>query len=230
MPDARIEQGMRRQSELRRARLSAGGRLIGWKVAFGRAAAKEKLGISAPLVGFLLDRALLDSGASVSLSGWQKPVAEPEIAIHVGRDVAAGADRDAAKAAIAALGPAIEIVDVDVPADDVEAILAGDIFQRHVVLGLHDAAYAGARLDGLVGWVMRSGEALAVPADLESNTGNLVDIVRHVAEVAAECGEALRAGHVIIAGSVVPPLFVTVGETVSFELAPVGTAAVRFAD
>src|SRR5262245_50605032 len=90
--DHRVVAGMRRQSELRRRRLGEGTRLIGWKDGFGAEAARQKLAIAAPLVGFLLDDAVLRTGATVSLAGWQKPVAEPEIAIHLGRDVPAAAD------------------------------------------------------------------------------------------------------------------------------------------
>jgi 2-keto-4-pentenoate hydratase len=226
--DPRIAAGMRRQSALRQERIAAGQTVIGWKVGFGAPAALEKLRLTAPLVGFLLDTAQLSAGATVSLAGWQKPVAEPEIAVHLGRDLPAGADDDAVRSAIAALGPAIEIADVDAPMDDVEAILAGGIFQRHVVLGPRDPARAGARLAGLTGAVMRNGEALAVPADLEQNTGRLVDIVRHVANVTADLGDGLHAGQFIIAGSVIPPLFVTPGESVTFTLSPIGTVSVGF--
>ena len=107
-------------------------------------------------------------------------------------------------------------------------MLAGDIFQRHVVLGKADTTRAGARLDGLHGRVVRSGKAVDVPADLETNTGRLIDIVLQVAALAARYGEGLRAGHVIIAGSVVPPFFVTAGEEVAFTLDPVDTVSVGF--
>jgi 2-keto-4-pentenoate hydratase len=226
--DPRIVQGMRRQAALRAAWAQAGAKLIGWKVGFGAPAAMEKLRISGPLIGFLLDQALLPSPARVSVGGWIKPVAEPEIAVHIGRDVPRDADRDAARAAIAAIGPAIEVADVDGPNDDVEAVLAGDIFQRHVVLGPRDASRAGARLDGLAGRVTRSGRALEVPSDLEANTGRLIDIVRHVAAATAQFADGLRAGQFIIAGSIVPPLFVAAGESVAFELHPVGTVSVLF--
>jgi 2-keto-4-pentenoate hydratase len=226
--DSRITNGMRRQSELRARRIAAGAKVIGWKVGFGAPAAQAKMKLSGPLIGFLLDKAVLPSGARVSVRGWQKPVAEPEIAVHIGRDLAADPNPDAVRAAISGVGPAIEIADVDGPTDDVEAVLAGDIFQRHVVLGKADAARAGARLDGLQGRVVRSGKAIDVPADLEANTGRLIDIVRQVAGLAAYYGEGLRAGHVIIAGSVVAPLFVTAGEDVTFTLDPVDTISAAF--
>ena len=48
---------------------------------------------------------------------------------------------------------------------------------------------------------------VAQASDLEANTGDLVDLARHVADVLAAFGERLRAGEIIICGSVVPPLF-----------------------
>ncbi|MFL5064466.1 MAG: fumarylacetoacetate hydrolase family protein [Xanthobacteraceae bacterium] len=228
LDDPRIAAGMRAQMDLRKRRFNEGAHQVGWKVGFGAPAAMEKLRISGPLVGFLVDQALLPSPAHISLAGWHKPVAEPEIAVHIGRDVSGEADRDSARAAISALAPAIEVADVDGPNDDVEAVLAGNIFQRHVVLAALDTTRAGARLDGLIGRVTRSGRALDVPDDLQANTGDLIDIVRHVAAVAAQFGDGLRAGHFIIAGSVVAPLFVEAGETVTFELHPIGAVSVAF--
>jgi 2-keto-4-pentenoate hydratase len=220
---------MRAQLELRGRLFDGGARQIGWKVGMGAPALKEKLGLTAPIVGFLLDRALLSSGAAVSLKGWQKPVAEAEIAVHIGHDLPANADREQVRSAIAALAPAIELVDVDGPMDDVERVLSGDIFQRHVVLGPRDASRAGARLDGLAGRVTRSGKAVPVPADLETNIGEIVGIVRHVADVAAALGDGLRAGQFIICGSLTPPMFLEPGESgIDFSLDPLGAVSVRF--
>jgi 2-keto-4-pentenoate hydratase len=228
--DPRIASGLVAQMALRRQRLQGGARQVGWKVGFGAAAAKEKLRIAAPLTGFLLDGALLPSGATVSLAGWQKPVAEPEIAAYIGRDVPAGADEASARAAIAAVGPAIELADIDCPLDDVEKILSGDIFQRHVLLGPRDDARSGARLEGLRAHVTRSGQDVPVPADLEANTGAIVDTVRHVADVAAALGDGLRAGQFIICGSLTPPIFLQPSDTgIDFALDPIGSVSVRLA-
>jgi 2-keto-4-pentenoate hydratase len=224
--DPRIARGMERQKALRQARLAAGAKIAGWKVAFGAPAAREKLRLTKPLVGFVLDRALLPSNAEVSLRGWQKPVAEPEIAVYFGRDVAAGADEETARTAIAALGPAIELADIDCAMDDVEAVLAGDIFQRRVVLGPRDATRAGVRLNGLTARVVRSGTELTVPPALETNTGRIAEIVQHVANVVASSGDMVRAGQFIIAGSLTPPLFLDANDsTLTFTLDPIGTVA-----
>ena len=87
----------------------------------------------------------------------------------------------------------------------------------------------GARLDGLVGRVTRSGEDVPVPADLESNTGRIVEIVRHVADLAAALGDRLRAGQFIICGSLTPPMFLKPEDTgIEFSLKPIGAITVRF--
>src|SRR6185369_8612900 len=145
--DPRIAEGMRAQMALRQKLLDGGARQIGWKVGLGAPAMQVKCGLTAPIVGFLLDRAELASGATVSLAGWQKPVAEAEIAAYMGRDLPAGASREEVRRAIAAIGPAIELADVDCAMDEVETVLSGNIFQRHVILGPRDAMRGGARLD-----------------------------------------------------------------------------------
>src|SRR5262245_40699597 len=110
--DPRVVRGMPSQLELRRQRLAGGDKSLGWKVGFGAPAMLKQLGISGPLVGFLTQNARVPSGGSVLLAGWAKPVAEPEIAVHIGRDVPAGADRDTAAAAIGDISLEIEIVGV----------------------------------------------------------------------------------------------------------------------
>ena len=229
-PDPRIERGMRAQLQARRARLDGGDAPLGWKVGFGAPAALARYALSGPLVGFLLRSALVESGATVSLRGWAKPVAEPEIAVYLGADVAAGASADEATAAIAALGPAIELADLDAPPDDVESILTRNIYQRRVVLGPRDPGRAGGRLEGLRGRVHRTPGAPEEVTDLEANTGRIVDTLRHTAGLLAASGAALRAGDVVIAGSVVAPLFVGADDIdFGFDLEPIGRATVRFA-
>jgi 2-oxo-hept-3-ene-1,7-dioate hydratase len=227
--DPRIAEGMRAQMELRKKRLAEGAKQIGWKVGFGASAAKERFKLTAPVVGFLLDRALLASGASVSLAGWQKPAAEAEIAAYIGTDVPADANRDQARAAVAAIGPAIELADIDGAPDDLRGALAGDIYQRHVILGPRDASRSGFRLNGLKARVIKSGADVPVPADLQTNTGDFIDIVRHVADVMAALGDGLRAGQFIICGSLTAPMFLERTEKdIEFALEPIGAVSVKF--
>ena len=156
--DPRVKRGMAVQLKRRRELIAVGGKPIGWKIGFGAQPIMQRLDISGPLVGFLMQAGSVPSGGTVSLAGWVKPVAEPEVAAYLGNDLAAGADRATAAAAIAALGPAIELADLVTPPDDVEAAVAGNIYQRHVVFGPRDAARAGGKAEGLVAHVFRRGE------------------------------------------------------------------------
>ena len=227
--DPRITRGMQAQAELRQKRLATGDRLIGWKVGFGAPALMERLGISGPLIGFLTQNARVQSGGSVSFAGWTKPVIEPEIAVHIGRDVPAGADRSTAASAIAGISPAIEVVDFDEPPDDPERILGHNIYQRHVVLGAPVPARAGGAADGLTCRIIRRGVESARTTDPQANTGEWITIVQHVANMLTACGGGLRAGEFIITGSVVPPLTVERDEDgVDFEADPIGGVSLRF--
>ena len=230
--DPRISRGMAAQLLLRRQLLNAGHKPLGWKLAFGGPAAMERLHTSAPLVGYLMQDALLPSGSTLSLSNWKKPAAEPEIAVHLGKDLLANSDRSVVMAAISGLGPAIELADVDHPSEDVAGTLARNIYQRHVILGSNDSSRAGGLLDGLSCRVLRNSSEIASITGseaLQALTGDVIDIVRYTANLLAAFEESLQAGQIIIAGSVIPPLWVQPGEEIIFHLALIDTISIRFA-
>jgi 2-keto-4-pentenoate hydratase len=226
--DPRITSGMRQQLRKRRELLQLGESPLGWKLAFGGPAAMERLHINAPLVGFLMRKAIVPSGSTVSLRGWTKPAAEPEITVHLGETLPAAADRQTAIRAIAGLGAAIEVADVDHPSADVEGTLERNIYQRHVILGEPAAAHAGGKLAGLTARVLHSGAEIVNTRDFEALTGELIDMVRHVANLLGVFGETLDAGQVIITGSITPPIWVHPDEEIVFDLAPLPAISVKF--
>lgn len=228
--DPRIVGGMQAQTEMLRQRIANGDRLIGWKVGFGAPAMLELLKIDGPLIGFLTEKAHVAPGGSVSFAGWTKPVIEPEIAVFIGRDVPAGASREDAQAAIAGVAPAIEVVDFNEPPTDPARILGHNIYQRHVVLGAGGPARPGGSAEGLTCRIIRRGVETARTTDPQTNTGEWIAIVQHVANLLAAFGERLRAGEFIITGSVVPPITVEPDEeSTTFAVDPVGSVSVRFA-
>jgi 2-keto-4-pentenoate hydratase len=209
----------------RRRRLASGERSLGWKVGFGSAEAMRRLRTDAALVGFLTDASLLDPPGSVSLSGWAAPVLEPEVAVHMGSDLPAGGDVGAAGEAIAALGPAFELADVDPPPSEVQAILAGNIFQRDVLLGPADPS---ASRGSLRGRLRGPDGAERIVEDPEALTGGITDAVRHVADLLGEFDQLLAADEIVICGSIVPPIPVSPGDAFSYALHPVGEMSIRF--
>lgn len=227
--DPRVKRGMEVQLKRRRELITAGKRPIGWKIGFGAAPMMKQLNLAGPLVGYLMESGVVASGAAISLKGWIKPIAEPEVAVYMGKDLEPGADRATAMAAIAALGPAIEMADGTIPPEEVEAVVAANIFQRHVVLGPRDAQRAGGKTDGLVAHIFRRGEEWASTDNFQGTVGELIGLVQHVASALGAFGEKLSAGDVLITGSVVAPPTVEADESdFAYELAPVGRVSVRF--
>ena len=219
-----VRRGMERMLAQRSDHLESGGRTIGWKLGFGAPAWLEKFDLSGPLLGFLPESRSHPPGATVSCEGWVKAVAEPEIAVHIGRDVD---DPSRAVEAVSGLGAAIELADVDPPPDDIEETLAGNIFHRAVILGEPDPGLSPNDVGLLRARVHVDGAGVADTTDLETLTGNLGDILGHAAALLAAAGERLRAGEVVIAGSVVPPIEISPGSEVSYELSPLAPVIVR---
>jgi len=183
---------------------------IGWKAGFGSPAALARLGLERPLVGSLYAEGALPDGARVSVGSWTRPRLEAEIAVWVG-----------AGGSIGGLGAAIELADLEFEPDDVERILAGNIFHRHVLLGPVDPARTTAAQVSCR--VFRDGAEVASTDEPEALTGKLVDVL---AAVAAHAGGELSEGHVVIAGAVVPPFPVEPGQHWTVELLPLGSLSV----
>jgi 2-keto-4-pentenoate hydratase len=224
--DPRVARGLRAQLARRREKLGAGSAHLGWKAGFGSSAALERLGTEGSLVGFLLQESVVPSGGTTSVAGWTKAVLEPEIAVHLGRDLPGGAGEDAAREAIGALGAAFELADIDFPPDDPEAILVANVYQRAVVLGPPSEAGARGDLTGVEARVMRDGVEVAGTPDPEEMTGGIVELLGYLAELLEAFGERLRAGDVVIAGTVVPALEVAGGAEIHFDLGPLGAVDV----
>jgi len=84
-------------------------------------------------------------------------------------------------------------------------------------------------LDGLEARIYRNGDEAAKTTDLQSMTGDVIDIVSHVAKLLFALGERLRAGEFIIAGTIVPHLWVESKENVTYTLAPIDTIGINLA-
>jgi len=227
--DARVQRGITAQLATRRERIAAGEKPLGWKMAFGAPAAMETMKISAPVIGYLMQGALMASGAVVDFTAWAQPVAEPEIAVRLANDIPPGATPAEARAAIGSLEPAIELADLDLPPrpDNLEALLTGDIYQRHVVLGTQRRA--GGETAGLVSRVTRRGKLAAETSDPQALTGGIAELLVHLADTLDAFGEKAQVGDLVICGSTVPPALIEPEETeFGHEISPIGAVSVRF--
>jgi 2-keto-4-pentenoate hydratase len=212
-----IVAGMKKLLAKRAEVLAEGAAPIGWKLAFGTEAAMSKLGTAGPVVGFLTDATLIVPGGECAVDGWTAPKLEPEIAIHLGPG----------GKGVAGISPAIELADADRPPTEIEAVLAGDIYHRAVVL---DRDLAPTPLDHpIAARISRDGDEFARTADAEAEVGRIEHLADWTVAYLRHFDIETAAGEVIISGSVVPLLDVAPGERLRNEIVGVGALEVSIA-
>jgi 2-keto-4-pentenoate hydratase len=226
MADPRVQRGMEAQLGRWRVLVAGGAPRVGWKIGLTDPHVQRHLGLEGPVVGHLTLATTLVPGMSHSLTGATKVGVEPEVAIHLGRDVPPDADRAYCEAAILGLGPALELVDIDGPFDDLERIVARNIFHRGVLFGITHPERAGGSHAGVTVRTFRN-HAVVETVDA-AGAGDLAELVRLVAGALGACGERLLAGDRIISGALTQPVWVEPGDVVSADLQPLGTLAIRF--
>ena len=204
-----VLRGLAAQAARLRERTDAGERRAGWKVALNDPRVQKALGIGAPVIGFMTSATVLPGGARHSLAGSTRPAIEPEVAIHVGEG-----------GRIAGLGAALEVIDVDLPFEDLEAILEGNVFHRAAVLGPPVAGVAG--LAGRTARMTR-GDGEQTTIDVEQAGLDPAEVVRLVGGYLEAVGDTLRDGDVIIAGSLVPAVPLGGDERVALEIDGLGS-------
>jgi 2-keto-4-pentenoate hydratase len=210
---APVAEGLRAQAARLRERLAAGERRVGWKVALNDARVQHALGTEAPVIGYLTSATVAPSGSTHSLSGATRPAIEPEVAVHMGEG------RE-----IAGLGAALEVIDVDMPFEDLGAILERNVFHRSAVLGPPVAG--NIELAGLTARMTRDGsrEAEIDVAAAALAPAETVDLVGGYLET---LGDELRPGDVIIAGSLVTAVPLESDERVELEIDRLGSVALE---
>lgn len=207
--DERVLAGTQAQLENWRAELAAGAERVGWKIGLNTPEAQQRAGISAPVVGYMTSNTLLRYGARVSLAGMTNPMLEPEVAVQIGPT---GDPGD--------LGAAIELVDMDEPIDDIERVVARNIFHRGVMFG---GPRPGMSPPPEVALLVNGEERDRAPVEFDEWTP-----VNVVADTLAAAGELLVPGDTIIAGSLTAPLAVKPGDAVGMQLGPLGFLQVVF--
>jgi 2-keto-4-pentenoate hydratase len=209
-----VERGTRALLTRRRQLLAQGAEPLGWKIGFNVPAIQEQLGLERPLAGFLTSDGLLEDGASWSLGDGGPVVVESEVAVELGSDART----------IAAVMPALELADPPDLEQDVETILAGNIFHRAVAFGPR----AGTRAPGAARILVNGEQQHAIDADQAG--ARLEEMVGVVADRLAEAGAELHPGERIITGVLAPPHPAAPGDTVRLEVGGLGGVELRFAE
>ena len=231
-PELDLTDAYRIQAVQVRAWEENGRTVVGRKVGLTSPAMQRQMGVTQPDHGVLRDDMVLGDRAGVPMAAFIAPRVEPEIAVVLGRDlVGPGITVAAAAGAVDYLLPSLEIIDSrirdwkisigDTIADNASsgAVVLGD---APVPLRDQDLRLIGCNLyrDGTV---VGTGAGGAV-------FGNPLRSVAWLANTLAEFGITLRAGDVVLPGSVTAAQPVAAGQTWTAAFAGIGTVTARFTE
>ena len=205
----------------------------GYKLGCTTPVMQEMLGVSAPVYGGVRAGDVHPSGTALPASGFIAPGIECEIAVRLGSDLDARGGPPARGETAAAIGevmPAIEVVDNrygDWSALGTPTLIADDFFQAACVLGAPATGCDPMALDAAAGRTLIDGSETGrgVGADV---LGHPLDAVAWLARAVNERGATLRAGALIMTGSLVKTVWLErFPATARVEIDGVGTAEVR---
>lgn len=188
----------------------------GFKIGATTKRMQEYLGLDGPAAAFMPAAGLHASGATLGWSGFRNPGAECELAVRLARDLPPGpCDLDRAAASVGELFAGIEIVENrygpplagDLAAIGTPTLIADQVYHAAAVLGPPPADWRALDLKAVAGRISIDGN--------ERAHGRGEDLLGHplaalawlaASEVAGAFG-GLRAGQVVMLGSVTPPIW-----------------------
>jgi 2-oxo-3-hexenedioate decarboxylase/2-keto-4-pentenoate hydratase len=206
---------------------SGEGPIVGRKIGCTTEVMQRYLGIPNPCAGGIFARHLHASGAELDPRRYLRVGIECEIALRLGRDLpAAGAPYGAAAAgaALDAVMAAVEIVDdryAGWPTVGTPTLIAADFFGAGCVLGPPVAAAGAPPLETVAGEMLINGATVG--------RGSGADVLGHpfvalawLANSLAARGAMLRAGDIVMSGSVVQTHWLEPGDRAAVVLAGLG--------
>jgi 2-keto-4-pentenoate hydratase len=218
------------QDRLREALLARGERVAGWKAGFTSKPLQETYQVSEPVCAFLLASGVLMSGATIGAERFVKPAVEAEVAFVMSHDLA-GPGVTAARALLAIEGalPALELIDFRHSGKAVGTdVVADGVYAKAIVLGGALTPLTGLDL-ALEGLVYEQNGTMVATATAAEVLGTPLNSLAWIANHLGARGLGLRAGDVVMSGSVSKVLQPKSGDTVRATYTRLGSVSVRFA-
>lgn len=218
------------QSRLTAARLQAGGRIVGRKIGLTSPAVQAQLGVDRPDFGVLFADMDVSGPAEVDSTRLMQPKTEAEVAFVLSADLTEGPfDDTQIRAAVDYATAALEIVDSRIAGWD---ITFGDTVADNASSGLYVLGDTRLTLDQfapvdvpmtlqLDGEIVSTGNGAAC-------LGDPLLALAWLARTAAELGDPLRAGDVVLSGALGPMVPTPPGSHVTADLGPLGTVTATF--
>ncbi len=212
-------------------RQAAGARVIGKKIGVTSKAVQSMLNVHQPDFGYLTDDMVFNSGEVMPISERLiAPRAEGEIAFILKKDLMGPSVTNAdVLAATECVMPCFEIVDSRIKDWNIaiQDTVADNASCGLFVLG--EEAVSPRKVDLVTcGMVVEKNGAIISTGAGAAALGSPVNCVAWLANTLGEFGISLKAGEVILSGSLVPLEPVQAGDSLRVEIGGIGSASVRF--
>src|SRR5829696_1357772 len=201
------------------------GRVVGYKIGCTTSVMQQYLKIAHPCAGGLFSGRIHQGRANLDHGGYFRPGIECEIAVRLGRDLSpanAPFTADTVAEAVESYMPAIEVVDeryADWPQTEAPTLIADDFFAAGCVLGAPTTRQALPDLAQLTGQTFINGVEVM---------GHPHNALAWLANNLAERGKALRAGEIVLTGSLVQTQWPAPQDEVVVSISGLGTVGLTF--
>lgn len=225
--DSDVESAYEIQRRVVARKLEQGRTRVGRKVGLTNPAVQKQAGVDEPDYGTILDDMVFASGHVFDTADYVHPKIEAEVCFILGKDLDTW-DRQSIEGAIEAFAPAFELVDnhyVDYKMKIVDTI-ADNAACAGIIMG-ERTRYTGQDLRDTRLSLTRDGEEIT--SGVGSNVmGDPLNAIAWLARTAAEQGEPLRAGEILLPGSIGMIMWWDAGPTYRADISGVGSVTARF--
>ena len=224
IPSLSVADGYAIRREVDLLRMINGAVPVGRKVGMATRQAMLQSGLEEPFWSYLFSTGEIPAGSLIDLRQYIQPKIEAEVAIVLGQDLDdPDLSAEDALTAISAFRPAIEIVDVRTGGWDFLASEAVADSGLHAGFVLGPSAPNDGTIDpNAITARLRSSSGTSPLGRTSDLAGGPLGILCWLAKNLLETGEPLRAGEVVLTGTLTPPVLIEPGQSYTAEFAGFG--------
>lgn len=202
----------------------------GWKVGLTSKAIQDQFRVDEPLFGYVLEKNRFQAKTQFQFDDLILPGFENEICMTLGSDlIGPKIEMEEALAAVTSIRPAIELIETRGPFTEQLALAITDnIQQRGVILGpetrfiASDFDLRAVHVD-----VSISGSQVAEGTG-DAVLGHPINSLIWIANKLAEYGKHLRAGEIVMTGSLTRQFSISKGDSIKAQFTPIGEVSASF--
>ncbi len=199
------------------------GEVAGVKIATTTKVMQELMGIDGPTSGMIFARRIHASPASLRRADYMSLMAECELAVRLNRDLPATGRpyaREVVRAAVGEVMPAFELIEdrqAHYKSTNALTLIADNAWNCGIVVGAAVTVPASLELNGIAGRLQVDGQPTS-----QGPTDDPMGALAWLADLAASRGRPLKAGQVVITGSIIATFRVEPGKRYHFTIDGIG--------